>query len=118
MSKQKVTGTRFENDIVDRAQKAGLTASRQPGSGVYKAFPSDAVIENTLIEAKVRSPLPEIPGGLAAVRVEYQWLNKVIANARKNHELGAVVVRPKGQQKCMVLLDFDDFLALLHHQKA
>jgi len=113
MSKQRVTGTTHENLVAAKAQAHGLEARRQPGSGIYKEYPSDVLLDQFLLECKVRSPLPTIDGNEKAVRVEYNWLNKVMRNAKTLGKLGAVVVKPKGQQKQMVLMDFDDWLELV-----
>jgi hypothetical protein len=90
-----------------------LKANRQPGSGVFKDYPSDAIIERFLVECKVRAPLPVVEGAEASVRVEYKWLDRVRMLAAKEGMTGAVVVRPKGAHKLMVLMDFDEWLQFI-----
>lgn len=111
-NKSKSLGTALENRVVKKAQERGLTAKRQPLSGVLKEFPSDVVVENTLLECKVRGDGTE--GAEKSVRVEYAWLDKVRKLAQTNgNDLGAVVFNPKGGRTPMVLLDLDDLFYLL-----
>ena len=43
----KAKGTRLEADIVKQLTASGITARRQPGSGIYQDFPHD-------VEARIR----------------------------------------------------------------
>lgn len=112
-TRSKALGSGLETRVVKRAERLGLTARRQPGSGVYREFPNDVLIEapglNVLIECKVRSTHPSMAEMLA-------WLEQVEKNGRRltyPGAMGAVVYNPKGSRKPKVLLDLDEFLGLV-----
>lgn len=54
----KAKGTRLEAQVVKDLQQAGLQARRQPGSGIYDAFPHDVEMklrgERYIVECKSR----------------------------------------------------------------
>lgn len=97
---------------MNTAIQKGLTAHKQPLSGMLADYPGDAVIEDYLIECKVRAA--SLAGGRTGVRVEYGWLFKVLKEAQTaGYRTGIVVVRPKGSQRKFILMDFDDALELI-----
>lgn len=108
----KALGSGLESRVVRRAERLGLRARRQPGSGVYEDFPNDVVIDapggiTALVECKVRSTLPSLAQMLG-------WLDRVERNVKPpHHHFGALVYNTKGSRKPKVLLDLDVFLALL-----
>jgi Holliday junction resolvase len=109
----KTLGSALENRVVERAKAKGLKAARQPGSGVYKAFPHDAVVEQLLVECKVRSTHLNAAGD-KTLSIQLEWLRKVQEKAIEGgFEQGIVVVNPKGSQKPLVLCDLDWFLGIL-----
>jgi hypothetical protein len=106
-SKEKALGTGLENRVVTRAQKLGLEAHKQPGSGVYDGYPNDAVIEDILVECKVRSRHPNFSE-------MQEWLEGCQDNAkRKKMRDGILVYNVKGSRTPRVLCDLDLFLTLL-----
>lgn len=113
MSKQKTLGTALEHRIVERAQAAGHEASRQPGSGIFAAHPKDFILEDWLGEAKVRATRLNAKGE-RCITIDLDWLRGV-QKAGKEHGFrgGILVVNPKGSRKPIVVLDLDDFLAML-----
>jgi hypothetical protein len=112
-NQRKALGSALESRVVERAQAAGLCASRQPGSGVFKDFPSDVRVEGGLVECKVRSAGVDAKGQ-RYLRIDLDWLRKVKEEAgRSGLEWAAVVVNPKGSRSPMVLLDLEFFLSLL-----
>ena len=62
----KAKGMKFEKWIVDQLVKVGCKARKQPGSGIFQAFPNDVYVEHPdlgtlIIEAKHhKSPLATI----------------------------------------------------------
>lgn len=114
---RKALGTGLENRVVQRAQARGLRANRQPGSGMFRDYPNDVVIEvelpgvgllRLLGECKVRSRHPSY--------IEMQeWLEGAQENARKAKTFtGAFLAyNVKGSRTPRVLLDLDLLLNLL-----
>jgi hypothetical protein len=117
MSKQKDLGRALEHRVADKAKAKGLTAKRQPGSGMFKEAPHDDVIENLLVECKVRSLTTDAKGE-DRISFPINALRKVQASALVNgFDQGILVVNPKGSQSPFVLMDFDWFLSLLAELK-
>lgn len=113
MSKQKDLGRALENRIVERAQAAGHTAHRQPGSGIHKEHPKDFVLEDWLGEAKVRATHVNAMGE-RCITIDLDWLRGVQKAGRENgFRAGVLVVNPKGSRQPIVVLDLDDFLSIL-----
>lgn len=106
-SANKKLGNGLEERVVKRALALGLDARRQPGSGVYKAYPNDVVVGDLLGECKVRSRHPSY--------IEMQeWLEYAQDNAKRLKMRGAFLVyNVKGSRTPRVLLDLDLFLALM-----
>ena len=114
-NQRKTLGTSLENRIVLKAGEHGLKAHRQPGSGVFKDHPHDAVVEDILVEAKVRSTPKDAPE--KGVRIDFAWLSRVRADARKaGFREGIVVVNQKGSTSPMVLCTLDFLLSLLQKE--
>jgi Holliday junction resolvase len=106
-TQQKALGTGLEERVVKRARERGLEAARQPGSGIFPAFPNDVVVEGLLGECKVRSRHPNYSE-------MQEWLEGCQQNARRAHFRGAFLVyNVKGSRTPRVLLDLDLFLDLL-----
>jgi Holliday junction resolvase len=114
VSKAKQLGTAGENRIVEQAKAHGLHAHRQPGSGIYKDYPADVVIEDkVLVESMVRAVEKSQPGE-RYVRLDLNWLEKVVDEAAgAGFEMGVVVLQPKGARRRYTLIDFETFLDLL-----
>lgn len=107
-NKSKARGTGWEVRLVNRAKKRGLSARRQPGSGVYPQYPNDVVVEGMLGECKMRTDHPSM-----AQMVE--WLRGVEANAAKHEFPGAFLAyNHKGSRKPIVMIDLETFLGLLN----
>jgi hypothetical protein len=116
-NKAKQLGTAFEHRIVAWAKKLGLKAHRQPGSGAFKGLPHDAVIENILVEAKVRSTAVNQRGEYM-LSIDMRWLRRVQEDAIKaKFDYGILVVNAKGDQRPVVLLDFEEYLKLVSEAK-
>jgi hypothetical protein len=112
---RKALGSSLESRVVQRAQKAGLLAARQPGSGVYADYPNDVVVDTAqgglLVECKVRSTTPSLSQLLL-------WLHGCQSNAqRAGYGGGALVYNAKGSRRPVVLIDLDLFLSLLSSEK-
>ena len=111
-TQSKALGNGLENRVVTWARRFGLTAARQPGSGVFADFPNDVTIqlpdgETLLVECKVRS----VPPSFAVL---LGWLARVTANAKAAGYGAAILVfNQKGSRKPKVLLDLDTFLRLV-----
>ena len=106
-NKNKARGSGWETRYVARAIKRGLSARKQPGSGVFKDHPNDAVTEGLLVECKMRTDHPSMAQMM-------EWLKGVEANAAKGEYLGAVVAYyHKGSRKPVVLMDLETFFDLL-----
>jgi hypothetical protein len=117
-NKPKNLGRALEHRVADKAKAKGLQAKRQPGSGMFSLAPHDAVIENLLVEAKVRSYSTNAKGE-DTIAFPIHALRKVQASAVVNgFEQGILVVNPKGSQSPFVLMDFDWFISLLAENKA
>ncbi len=108
----KTLGTGLENRVVERAKAKGLTAHRQPLSGVLKDYPNDVAVQldsgTTLLgECKVRSTHP-------SYNQMQDWLENAQINAKRAGFEGAFLVyNPKGSRTPRVLLDLDLFFLLL-----
>ena len=112
-SKAKRLGTGLEDRVVRKAKEKGLRAEKQPGSGVYQRFKSDAVIEQTLVECKVRSV--EIDAkGQKTFRVDMDWWRGVQKNAALDgYSSAALVMNAKYSDQPMALIPLDEYLNLL-----
>ncbi len=109
---RKALGTGLENRVVKRASDRGLTAARQPGSGVFKDYPNDVVVEGLLGECKVRSRHP-------SYSEMQEWLEGAQEAAKKAKMPGAFLVyNVKGSRCPRVLLDLDLFLDVLSQFRA
>ena len=106
-NRNKARGSGWEQRLVARAQKHGLRAHRQPGSGVFPDHPNDAVVESYLVECKMYTDHPSMTQFMA-------WLDGVRANAKKHEFAGAFLAyNHKGSRKPVVMVDLDLFLDLL-----
>lgn len=105
-------GNSLERTLVERAQRAGVPAKRQPRSGELAEFPADAVVANLLVEAKVRSARLDAKGS-KILSLDMTWLDKVEKLAAKSGQRGLVVARMKGSPKLLAVLDFELFLSFL-----
>lgn len=113
----KQLGSAFESRVVERAKAKGLKARKQPGSGVYKGLPNDVVIEDVLVECKVRSTTLTAKGE-KRLTLDLDWLRGVQAAAeREGFRQGIVVVNAKGSSKPLVLCDYEFVLELLNLQR-
>lgn len=116
-SRNKALGSSLENRVVERAKAKGLKAQKQPGSGVYRDFPSDCVVDTTLVECKVRAAEVDAKGA-RSFRVDLEWWKGVRESADKiGMEGAAVVVNPKYSKCPLVLIDLDFFLEILSRVK-
>lgn len=115
-SKSRSLGNGLETRVVNKAVKKGMYAKRQPGSGAYRGYPNDVVLEamtedgllRLLAECKVRSTRPSLNQLL-------EWLAYVEGNAQKNGKFSGafLVYNDKGSKRPVALLDLDLFLNLL-----
>jgi hypothetical protein len=117
MNQKKNLGTAFENRVVKTAEMAGLSAERQPLSGVLKQFPNDVTLGGgrwkVLAECKVRTAELSFDGQ-KHFPFNLDWLKGVMGNAqRMGYRMGAVVFASKHSQDKYVVLTLDDFLSLL-----
>jgi Holliday junction resolvase len=116
-SANKQLGSAFESRVVKRASEKGLKARKQPGSGVYAGLPNDVVIENLLVECKVRSASLTAKGE-KRLTIDLDWLRGVqTAATREGFRDGIVVINPKGSARPLVLCDYEFWLELLNSAK-
>lgn len=103
--------------MVTKARAKGLTARKQPLSGVLSEYPNDVVIENTLIEVKRRVTRLNAKGA-RILSLDLDWLDGVQRNAkREGFEGAAVFIRPANSARLLVLVEDDFFLRLLVSHK-
>ena len=93
----KAKGTRLEQQVVKDLQGAGLEARRQPGSGIYSAFPHDVEAKikgkRYIIECKQRkSSFKQLDGWMGAADL--------------------LVVRIDGGQSPRVYMSWEAFLSI------
>jgi len=112
-SRSKAVGHALEVRVVQEAHALGLSAQVQPGSGVYKDYPHDAVIEGMLVECKVRAVDMDAGRATRIFRFDLNWLKQVVSAALGKYRMGVVVFRPRGSQEKYVVIALSDFLALL-----
>lgn len=113
----KQRGSAFEGKAVKIARDAGLTANKQPGSGVYADYPSDVVIENLLVECKKGYTL-EKSDGSRYFQFDLNWLTKVRQFARRGKFLdGLVFFSPAGSQLSFTVLAVETLIDLLKRQR-
>ena len=109
-NRNRALGNGLEARVVSRAKERGLRAHQQPGSGIYKDYPNDVVVNGMLGECKVRTTLPSLAQLL-------EWLAYVESNSKKGEYTGAFLVfNQKGSRKPKVMLDLDLFLDILQLQ--
>lgn len=113
-NRAKALGNAGERGVVERALAAGVPATKQPGSGVYKAHPNDVVLgEWVLGEVKVRT-LGVNAAGERTFPLRFEWLVGAIKHAKEQgYHHAALFIRPKGGQKRMVVLEEAVYLGLL-----
>lgn len=106
-NKNRALGNGLESRVVARSLRRGLRAHRQPGSGVFREYPNDVVVERLLGECKVRSDLPS----LAKM---FEWMENAQANAKRKRFVGSFLVfNRKGSRKPVVMMDLDLLLDIL-----
>lgn len=109
----KQLGRNLEHAVVAAAKASGHKAHRQPMSGRIASMPSDVVIDNLLVEAKVRAVRLDAKGA-RILSIDLDWLDGVLKNAEKHgFEAGIVVVRPKGSARLLCLVELPYFLGKL-----
>lgn len=112
----KSKGSRLETRVVKMAEAHGLSARRQPGSGIYADFPNDVTIENLLIEAKCGYTRFAGKGVEKSkkISVDLEWIIKVSTNAEKGQfDEGLLVIRPDGVQEPYVFVRLEYLLRVL-----
>lgn len=118
---RRALGNAGEEGIVKRALGIGLFAKKQPMSGMLKDFPADLTLDNGSIrvlgESKVRA-LHLTPTGAATWTINFDWLRKVVREAREHgFDHAALFVRPKRSQEHFVLLEEATYLDLLKRSR-
>jgi hypothetical protein len=113
MSKQKDLGRQLEHRVVKKAADKGIPGERHWGSGANPDKRGDAHIWDILVEAKVRTATINARGE-KQLTIPLTDLYQVMADAAKaGYRMGIMVANPKGSQRPLVVMDFDDFLAML-----
>lgn len=116
-TKQKRKGSGFEDRIVRDAHEQGLDARKQPGSGVYKDFPHDVVVEDLLAECKAGYTVERVKAG-KTFQFQLSWLDGVVEAARKaGKRAGVVFFRPDNTKRAWALMEENFFLELLRENK-
>jgi Holliday junction resolvase len=117
MNSSREAGNRFEREIVNEAKGEGLEARRQPLSGSTPSHPNDVVLEDILIEAKIRGVVADASSN-KSIRFQMSWLRGVVSSAKAHgYRMGVVVFRMKGDKQRYVTLSWDDFIGLIKSSK-
>lgn len=97
----------------DLRENGDLTAARVPMSGALKGvgLDGDVSAKHFLVEAKNYTPV-EAAGG-RYLKFDVTWLTKVMKEAALHGKPGLVVYQPKGAQNKLVVMDWDQFLAII-----
>ena len=105
----KAKGRKLEQWVVAFAERCGLRARRQPGSGAFMAFPHDGVIHlpdgECVIEAKQRKGIPWATG--------YRWLgaaDMLVVRADRDEAAWLLPSRTMERVFCM-LAELEDLRA-------
>lgn len=115
-NKGKARASAMERRLAQDFRDAGDHGARRVlASGAYKGIGQDGDVEakEFLAEAKNYSPVPM--RGSAYVTLNLNWLygkEGIMELAKLSGRPGLVVFQPKGRNYKMVLLDYDQFLAL------
>jgi Holliday junction resolvase len=113
MNKQKRKGSQLERRVVKEAHQKGIDAHVQPGSGMYKDYPSDAVIGTILAECKCGYESMN-KAGEKSFSFRTEWIDKVERQAKEAGYQGAVVcVRPGSSRRILAVVDFLFLIDLL-----
>ncbi|WP_220193932.1 hypothetical protein [Ktedonospora formicarum] len=112
-NRAKALGSSFERKAVRLANEAGVDASKQPGSGVFKEFPNDIILNGDMLgECKVRAYHFNAKGE-KCFTLEKSWIDNVCKHAKQLGMRWAVLFQPKGQQQVYAVIDYDLLLKLL-----
>lgn len=93
----KSKGTRLEKKVVEDLSALGLKVRRQPGSGVYRDFPSDVAVE-----IRGKAYLCECKARATGFSVLDRWLGKA-----------EILVVRVDRQKPRVYLEWETFKELI-----
>lgn len=109
---RKTRARSMERGVAEALRVAGdMQAKRQILSGAIKEMPGDVDSTHVLIECKNYAPIQA--NGKRMIRIDLDWLLKVMREAKDHHKPGIVVYQPKGSHSKIVVADFDQFLDLL-----
>jgi Holliday junction resolvase len=114
MPSKKRLGLDNERQVVERLRGQGIKATQQPGSGVFKDYPNDVVIEDRILaECKVRTTLQNAKGD-RIIPFDSEWLEGCEKNAKEQgYSHGVVFVKRKMARTRLVVMSEDYFIELL-----
>lgn len=102
----------MERRVADALTVAtGQPARRQPLSGSLRWMKGDVEARDFLVECKNRTP--ELIAGRRTLRLNFQEVDKIAAEAAEIGKIGFLVLQPKGSPDAYVVFKLSDLLALL-----
>lgn len=109
---RKARARTMERGIAQDLRQAGdVSAKRQILSGAIKELPGDVDSTHFTIEAKNYAPIETNAGRM--IRIDLQWLTKVMKEGRDQGKPGLLVYQPKGAHSKFVVMDYQQFLELM-----
>jgi hypothetical protein len=104
---------RLESDF----RKAGDSGARRSlASGAYKGIGQDGDVQAAEFLAEAKSYTPIVLRGAKTLSLRLPWLygpEGVIEQAKTLGKPGLIVMQPKGHEYKVVVMDYDQFVALL-----
>jgi hypothetical protein len=98
-------------------RKAGdLGAKRSLASGAYKGIGQDGDVQAAEFLAEAKSYTPIVLRGAKTLTLRLPWLygkEGVIEQAKLFGKPGLIVMQPKGHEYKVVVMDYDQFVALM-----
>jgi hypothetical protein len=104
---------RLEQDFRDAGDKG---AKRSLASGAYKGIGQDGDVQASEFLAEAKSYTPIILRGSKTLPLRLKWLygpEGVLEQAKALGKPAILVMQPKGHEYKVVVMDYDQFLALM-----
>lgn len=109
---RKARARTMERGVAEALRAAGdVQAKRQILSGAIKEMPGDVDATHFMLEAKNYAAIQM--NGRRMIRIDLDWLLKIMKEARDHGKPGMVVFQPKGSHSKVLVADFDQFIELL-----
>lgn len=103
----------MEVNTARRQADAGMPAQRVVMSGALKGVGLDGDIEAEWYLGECKSYTPLEANGEKYIRFPVSWLDKVMEEGKLHGKPGLVVLQPKGAHSAFVVVDRDQFMALM-----